>query len=139
MKRISAASPARGSPAEWDSARRLTAKLVHDVAKYVARTARNIGAGPWSPDLVAMLCRDLFALPRGRASAVFEELARLIEDVMGPQAAFARVREQLARIDALEVAVRQGEPAALARAVAAALAVEEGLRAFARRLQEKGP
>jgi hypothetical protein len=129
----------RLSPAEWDSARRLSARLVHDVAKYVARTARNVGAEPFSPDLVAMLCRDLFALPRGRASAVFEELARPIEDVIGRQPAFARARDLLGQIDALEASVRQGEPAALARAVAAALAVEETLRGFARELQEKAP
>lgn len=129
----------QGSPAEWDSARRLTARLVHDVAKYVARTARNIGAEPLAPDLVAMLCRDLFALPRGRASLVFEELARPLEDLVGQDPALARAREHLARIDALEVAVRQGEPAALARAVAAALAVEESVRTFARELQERTP
>jgi hypothetical protein len=124
------------TPAEWESVRRLSARLVHDVAKYVARTARNVGAGPLEPDLVAMLCRDLFALPRGRASAVFEELARPLEETLGRQPAFTQVRERFRQIDALEAAVRAGEATALAHAVAAALAVADTVRAFARDLQE---
>lgn len=124
------------TPAAWDDVRRATARLVHDVAKYVARTARNVGAGPLDPDLVAMLCRDLFALPRGRASAVFEELARPLEEALGRQPAFAQVRERFRQIDALEAAVRAGEATALAHAVAAALAVADTLHAFARELKE---
>ena len=81
----------------------------------------------------------LFELPAGRASAVFEHLAGAIEDVVGPQPALAQARGLLAQIDALEAAVRQAEPPALARAASLALAVEDILRAFARKLEEKAP
>jgi hypothetical protein len=122
-------------PDERDS-RALAARLVHDVGKYVARTARNVVGQAWAPDLIAMLCRDLYALPRGRASAVFAELTAAFEE---PQPALERVRGLLAEIDRLETEVRRGEPESLAAAIRAALAVEEELRAFARALKEKAP
>jgi hypothetical protein len=58
---------------------------------------------------------------------------------LGPQPALAQARGLLAQIDALEAAVRQAEPPALARAASLALAVEDILRAFARKLEEKAP
>jgi hypothetical protein len=116
--------------------RDLAARLVHDVGKYVARTARNVVGQEWAPDLIAMLCRDLYELPRGRASAVFADLATAFE---GARPALERVRSMLAEIDGLEAGVRRGEPESLARAARAALAVEEALRAFAREIEEKKP
>jgi hypothetical protein len=114
----------------------LVARLVHDVAKYVSRTSRNLAGSDVPPDLLAMLCRDLYALPRGRASAVFAELARPLEQALGPKPELAQARALLAAIDTLEAEVRQGEPVALRRATQAALAVEELLRALARTIEE---
>jgi hypothetical protein len=112
------------------------ARLVHDVGKYVARTARNVSGQAWAPDLVAMLCRDLYELPRGRASAVFAKLTACFE---GAQPALDSVRSLLAEIDGLEAGVRRGEPESLDAAARAALAVEATLRAFARSLEENTP
>ena len=122
--------------AEPQSPRRLAARLVHDVAKYIARTAHNLAGQDLSPDLLAMLCRDLFALPRGRASAVFAELARPLEAALGPQPELERARGWLAEIDALEAEIRGGDPDALLHATRTALAVEEILRTFARTIEE---
>jgi hypothetical protein len=109
----------------------LAARLAHDVGKYVARIAHNVAPDQWTPELAAMLCRDLFELRGGRASAVFATLARPIEELSGPCIELTRTREQLAQIDALEVAVRAGDAGALAQAAALALAVEDGLRKLA--------
>ena len=125
--------------ADAQPARRLAARLVHDVGKYIARTARNVRGQAWTPELVAMLCRDLFELTGGRASAVFEDLAKRIEARTGTQPALSRVRGLLAQIDGLENAVRRGEPTALERAGQLSLAVDEALRAFSRNIREGTP
>jgi transcriptional regulator of acetoin/glycerol metabolism len=52
----------------------LAARLAHDVGKYTARTARNVAADGWTPELVAMLCRDLYPQDR-HLSLRFAELA----------------------------------------------------------------
>ena len=83
--------------ADGQPASRLAARLVHDVGKYIARTARNVRGQAWTPELVAMLCRDLFELTGGRASAVFEDLAKRIEARTGTQPALSRVRGLLAQ------------------------------------------
>jgi len=119
--------------------RRLAARLAHDVGKYVARTAHNVGEADWTAALAAMLCRDLYALPGGRASAVFAAGAEPLEAAIGPQPELASARDFLARIDALESAVRQGEPPALAQAARLALDVERVLRELVRRLPEDTP
>ena len=125
--------------ADAQPARRLAARLVHDVGKYIARTARNVRGQAWTPELVAMLCRDLFELTGGRASAVFEDLAKRIEARTGTQPALSRVRGLLAQIDGLENAVRRGETTALERAGQLSLAVDEALRAFSRNIREGTP
>lgn len=103
---------------------RQRARLVHDVAKYVARTARNLPATP-TPDMVAMLARDLYELrPGRRASSLFAELAP-------PLPAFAEVRALFAEADALEAAVRAGDAGAVARAAAIACEVEQRIRQLA--------
>ena len=123
---------ATGTPA-----RRLAARLAHDVGKHVARTAHNVEPAGWTPELAAMLCRDLYALPGGRASAIFASFAGPIVERLGPQPALAEARGWLAEIDGLEDAVRAGEVPALRRAADLALAVERALRAFARSLKEE--
>ena len=66
-----AADPSRQRRSE------LTARLVHDVGKYLARTARNLPAGcALDAALLDMLCRDLYGDARSpRPSARFAELA----------------------------------------------------------------
>jgi hypothetical protein len=121
------------------SARQRGARLAHDVGKYVARTARNVGPAEWTSELGAMLYRDLYRLDGGRASAVFERHAAALEEAIGPQRDLRRARDSLAAIDALEAAVRRAEPAALVQAAALALAVESALRALAQTLQKGAP
>ena len=123
-----------------ESAGRLAARLAHDVGKYLARTARNVDDESWTPELAAMLCRDLFALDGGRASAVFAVHARAIEELVGPRpCARERVRALLAQIDALEDSVRRNELPALVRAARLSLAVQAALREFARNLSKEAP
>jgi hypothetical protein len=111
-------------------------RLVHDVGKYVARTARNLPAQP-TAEMIAMLARDLYQLrPGRRASAVLAELAAEAngangaDDGCSDEAPVADARALLAEIDSLEAAVYAGEPAAIARAARLALAVEARLRAL---------
>jgi hypothetical protein len=106
--------------------RRELSILLHDVAKYVARTARNLPAQP-TREMIDMLVRDLYELRPGQhASAVFAE-----------RAAFAGapplddVRALFAEIDRLEPEVRGGAPAAVARACVIARDIEARLRALA--------
>jgi hypothetical protein len=120
-------------------ARRLAARLAHDVGKHAARTAHNVEPSGWTPELADMLCRDLYALPGGRASAVFDSFAGPITERCGPQPALAQARGWLAAIDGLESAVRAGDVHALCRAAELALAVERTLRDFAANLEEETP
>jgi len=100
------------------------ARLVHDVAKYVARTARNLPQAP-TAQMIEMLARDLYELrPGRRASSLFAELAP-------PPPLFDDVRGLLAEVDELEPAVRAGDGAAVARAAAIACDVERRIRAWA--------
>lgn len=101
--------------------------LVHDVGKYVARTARNLPAdGPVPRVLIDMLCRDLYALTDSqRASERFEELAHGLE-LEGCRALFVE-------IDELEPRVREGDDEAVRRVAALALQVESELRSLLER------
>jgi hypothetical protein len=100
------------------------ARLVHDVGKYIARTARNLPPGDVPEDLIAMLVQDLYLLAGGqRASVVFDDLAAGVPGAAG-------VRDLLSEIDRLEVEVRGGEQGAVRRAAALALEVERRLRAL---------
>ncbi len=64
--------------------RELTARLVHDVGKYLARTARNLLAGgAVDAALLEMLCRDLYGdarttSPADRFAALAAELQPLL-------------------------------------------------------------
>jgi len=100
------------------------ARLVHDVGKYVARTARNLPPAP-TPEMLDMLVRDLYELrPGRRASALFAELAP-------PDPSLAGVRALFAEVDGLEPSVRAGDAAAVARAAELARQIERTLRALA--------
>jgi hypothetical protein len=105
------------------------ATLAHDVGRYVARVAHNIAKGEDVPGpLLPMLVRDLYALPSGaRASARFDELA----EGLPPDEALTQARALLAAIDALEPAVRAGEPMACREACAHAREVDKLLRGYA--------
>jgi hypothetical protein len=100
------------------------ARLINDVGKYVARTARNLPDGLVDDDLIAMMVRDLYELQPGRrASRVFEELSVGMPGMTG-------VRALLAEVDALEPRVRGGDQDAVRRAAALACEIERGLRAL---------
>jgi hypothetical protein len=105
--------------------RRQLLRLVHDVGKYVARTARNLPESP-TAQMIDMLVRDLYALrPSQRASAVFAALA----DFPGAPP-LDDVRTLFAEIDALEPEVRAGAAPSVWRVAALALEVEARLRAL---------
>jgi hypothetical protein len=100
------------------------ARLVHDVGKYVARTARNLPDGTVDGDLIDMMVRDLYELQPGRrASRVFEDLAPGVPGI-------ADVRVLFVELDALELRVRKGEQAAVRRAAGLACQIEQRLRAL---------
>lgn len=106
--------------------RRHLAVLVHDVGKYVARTARNLPPEP-TPAMLDMLVRDLYELRPGQhASALFAALA-----AFAGAPPLDDVRALFAEVDALEPEVRAGAPAAVARAAAIARDIEARLRALA--------
>ncbi|MDB4965646.1 MAG: hypothetical protein JWN44_1335 [Myxococcales bacterium] len=99
------------------------ARLVHDVGKYVARTARNLPAAP-TPEMIDMLVRDLYELrPGRRASSLFDELAP-------PEPSLAGVRALLSEVDRLEPSVRAREAAAVGQAAELAREIERQLRAL---------
>jgi len=105
--------------------RRSLGVLVHDVGKYVARTARNLPPNP-TREMVDMLVRDLYELRPGQhASAVFASLA-----AYAGAPPLEAVRALFVEIDNLEAAVRAGAPAAVARAAAIARDIESRLRAL---------
>jgi hypothetical protein len=105
--------------------------LVHDVGKYVARTARNLESPPALPlaaPLFRMLLTDLYEGKQGqRPSLRFAELRR---QVTTPELAtpLEEVAALLTELDRLEIAVRAADSAALVRAIAVAQAIEQKLR-----------
>jgi hypothetical protein len=105
--------------------REARSRLLHDVGKYVARTARNLPDGPLDRELIDMVARDLYELKPGRrASQIFDELAE-------PDARLQEIRPFLTAIDKLETRVRAYEEAAVRGAAALAIEVERRLRDFA--------
>ncbi len=112
----------------------LWGRLVHDVAKYVARTARNVHDGEWDSELVAMLCADLY--DEERVSRRFDRLTQSIETARSREPAFAPIRALLAEIDGLEADVRAANHQALARAAQLAVDVENRIRTLARTHRE---
>jgi hypothetical protein len=114
-------------------ARRVAAALLHDVGKYVARTARNVPADRIEGPFASMLLKDVYETHRGaRASARFAELAAELERAGVRDARVGAVREALGRIDALEARARAGEAAALVALEKDALVFVRSLRGLAR-------
>jgi len=114
--------------------RRVVSTLLHDVGKYVARTARNVVDRP-SIDgpFVGMLLRDVYETYRGaRASARFEQLVSELEALGFHDPRIVAARGALAQIDSLEQAARGGDEPALASVASAAIEIEEALRSLAR-------
>jgi hypothetical protein len=110
------------------------ARLAHDVGKYVARIAHNIGDGPIPSALAGLLARDLYELPGDRrASVVFEERRADLPDA--PE--LSEATAHLEAIDALEKRVRAGEEEAMREAAKHALAVERSLRGIAERMRRE--
>jgi len=94
-------------------------RLRHDVAKYLTRAARNVGAAPIAPALAAMLARDLYEAPGGgRPSSRFAELAAAVDTETA-----RRVAALFGRVDALEGAVRERDEPAMRAAAALALEI----------------
>lgn len=116
-----------------DETRRVVATLLHDVGKYIARTARNLEPGrPIAAPLCAMLLKDVYETYRGeRASLRFNELERELRELVDDPRV-QQVRERLRAIDACEAAARAGDPDALCLIVEDAIEIEKMLRALAR-------
>lgn len=116
----------------------LVGSLVHDVGKYIARTARNVpvprpGAPPepLPAPLHRMLVRDLYGDERTRRPrAVFVELALPIARLV-PDTRLVDARALLSQLELSEAAVRAADPAAVEAACAAAREIERLLRAIA--------
>jgi hypothetical protein len=114
----------------------LAARLAHDVGKYMARTARNVAAEGWTPELVAMLCRDLYPQDR-RLSLRFAELARPLQPWQGPTAVLQQVSDLLAEAERREPEVRRAVATDLKRVATIARQVEDLLRGLARQLYQE--
>jgi len=110
----------------------LFAELVHDVGKYVARTARNLGDPPSTPlaaPLLQMLLDDCFgSATTQRPSLRFAELRRQLAAVY-PNVDLSAVATCLFELDSLESLIRADNAPAVARAVALAKQIEADLRA----------
>lgn len=110
--------------------------LVHDVGKYVARTARNLGSPPALPlaaPLFRMLLADLYEGKQGqRPSLRFAELRRQITtpELAAP---LDEVAALLSELDRMEAAVRAADSTALVRAIEVAQAIEGKLRGLLRK------
>jgi len=110
-------------------ARTALGRIAHDVGKHVARTAMNIRDGAVPDVLVDMLAADLFSLRDGeRASAVLGRLTAEAGAAAAASPEVARCASLLAEADALEAALRNREPGAVARCAAIAREVHALLR-----------
>lgn len=105
-------------------------RVLHDVGKYVARTAMNVPAGaPVPPALAELLLRDVYGRSgEPRMSATFDALVGATDD-----AALTECRERLRAMDGLEDAARAGDAEALETLAALARAVAERLKEWAGR------
>ncbi len=121
-----------------NEARRLSATLLHDVGKYIARTARNLTPDrPITEPLRKMLLRDVYETHHGaRASSRFEELASPLEGLVNDPR-IEQVRARLRAIDAREAEAKGGDPETLSMIVRDALEIEEMLRALAREVSQR--
>ena len=132
----------RIEPSAATRVRVVLSSLVHDVGKYIARTAHNVAEAPVLPlpaPLQQMLLADLYT---GRVSVgpgdaglrPSQRFAQLVPSL--PQAdlpsqvglTLQAVQGPLAEIDALEPAVRAQEPSSLLRVLRLARQVDANLR-----------
>ena len=119
--------------------RRAASALAHDVGKYVARTARNVPDGAWTPELASMLLRDLYDL---RGEHALHAFLRLAPSATSPLAAFPEwttAHDLLRELDAMEPALRALETPALQDAARLALLVESALGELALRARIGAP
>ena len=102
-------------------------RMVHDVGKYIARTAVNIGPFPVTPPLIELMIADLYRLDgTSRALEVFDARAAALL----PHPLLDQCRDLIIEIDGLEARVRAYETAAVNEAARLALVVRETLLAW---------
>ena len=119
--------------------RRAASALAHDVGKYVARTARNVPDGAWTPELVGMLLRDLYDLRGERALQAFLRLAPAATSPLAAFPEWTTAHDLLGELDAMEPALRALEAPALREAARLALLVESALGELALRARIGAP
>ena len=103
------------------------AAMVHDVGKYITRTAVNLESFPPTTPLVDMMIADLYRLDGAkRASAVFETFT----DKLPPHPMLDECKARLLAIDALEDDVRAYDRQAVRDAARLALEVRDMLIAL---------
>ena len=132
----------RGSQPKADPAHpaQLAGKLVHDVGKYISRTARNLTDREVTPTLLSLLLADLYATDgANRASELFEKGVGALGRHLEKSRPIERCRKLLKEIDDLETRVREGEPDAAQRAAAMAVEVDDRLREVAREIAKVTP
>ena len=115
--------------------RRAASAVAHDVGKYVARTARNVPDGGWTPELASMLLRDLYDLRGERASQAFLRLAPAATSPLAAFPEWTTAHDLLRELDAMEPALRALEVSALEVAAHLALRVESALHELALRVR----
>jgi hypothetical protein len=118
---------------------RMARALAHDVGKYIARTARNVPPGQWSPPLVAMLLADLYDLRGERALQLFLRLSLGAQGSLGRFPAWNQAYDLLCEADAMEAELRVGDGAKLDQAAQLALRVEDTLRQLLHQVQRESP
>jgi hypothetical protein len=106
--------------------------LVHDIAKYVSRTARNIQGIVPSSAHVEMLTKDLYEVRHGKRASVVLADVLLLRPSLALDPRIERCRALLAEADSIETDVRQVELGAVHRAIHIALDVDRLLREVAR-------
>ncbi len=123
-----------------ERARKLAARLVHDVAKYISRTARNLQGREVTDALLPLLVDDLYTTRDGQsASRVFEERIRPLEPLIDDHTTIRYCRDMLTRIDRLEIRLRGGEANAVRTAACLAMEVDRSLRSMAEAIAKEQP
>jgi hypothetical protein len=111
--------------------RRMASALAHDVGKYVARTARNVPDGAWTPELASMLLRDLYDLRGERALHAFLRLAPAETSPLASFPEWTTAYDLLRELDEMEQELRAQHAPALQSAAHRALLVESALQELA--------
>ncbi len=116
-----------------EACRQVLLRLVHDVGKYVARTARNLGNSPTLPlsaPLLGMLLADLYEGKQGKRPSV--RFAELRQQIATPELAkpLDEISALLAEIDRFENAVRSADSNAIVCVTDLAQRIDSRLRAL---------